>query len=49
MDSGLELIDYNISNLSKSKACEGDYDNLPILNKDESIRFIFGSSEQEQT
>ena len=42
MDSGLELIDYNISNLSKSKACEGDYDNLPILNKDESIDLFFG-------
>jgi phage-related protein len=41
-DSGLELIDYNISNVSHSKECKGDYSILPVLKKDESIDLFFG-------
>ena len=41
-DSGLELIDYNLSNVEKSKECGGDYSILPVLKKDESIDLFFG-------
>ena len=41
-DSGLELIDYNIGNISEANNFHGDYNHIPILKEGESIDLFFG-------
>lgn len=41
-DSGLELIDYNIGNISEVNNFHGDYNHIPILKEGESIDLFFG-------
>lgn len=41
-DTGINLIDYNIANVSEDNNYLGDYSHLPLLKKDESIDLFFG-------
>lgn len=41
-NSGIEIHDYNIINVSEENSFHGDYSHLPVIKQDESIDLFFG-------
>ena len=41
-DSGLEIVDYNVGNISSANKFQGDYSHLPIIKPGEKLDLFFG-------